>query len=102
MVVLSKSSIRRYGDQYPEAVSALNEWYEKTLAADWSSLAAIKRTFNHVDYIANDRYVFNIKGNHYRLVALVRFSIRTVFIKFVGTHAEYDRIDILTIEPLKP
>ena len=59
----------------------------------------MKQTFNHVDYIANDRYVFNIKGNHYRLIARVMFHIRTVYIKFVGTHAEYDRIDISTIEP---
>ncbi|RZK36638.1 MAG: type II toxin-antitoxin system HigB family toxin [Hymenobacter sp.] len=99
MVILSKSTIRHYGDKYPAASSALNDWYDKTLAANWSSLADIKTTFNHVDYIANNRYVFNIKGNHYRLIAKVMLPIRTVYIKFVGTHAEYDRIDILTVEP---
>ncbi len=99
MVILSKSTIRHYGDKYPAAASALNEWFSKTKDADWSSLAEMKQTFNHVDYIANDRYVFNIKGNHYRLIARVMFPIRTVYIKFVGTHAEYDRIDISTIEP---
>ena len=99
MVILSKSTIRHYGDKYPSAASALNEWFIKTKDADWSNLADIRQTFNHVDYIANDRYVFNIKGNHYCLIAKVMFPIRTVYVKFVGTHAEYDRIDISTIEP---
>jgi mRNA interferase HigB len=101
MVILSKSTIRLYGDKYPAAASTLNEWFTKTKDVDWSSLADIKQTFNHVDYIANDRYVFNIKGNHYRLIAKVLLPIRTLYIKFVSTHAEYDRIDILTIEPAR-
>jgi len=48
--------------------------------------------FNNVDYVGNDRYVFNIKGNHYRLVVVIRFLKGRVFIRFVGTHAEYDKI----------
>ncbi len=54
--------------------------------------------FLSADYITNERYVFNIKGNHYRIVARIRFSSRTVFIKFIGTHKSYDRIDPATIE----
>ena len=99
MVILSRSTIRRYGDRYPAAASALNEWYDKTWNADWSCFADIKQTFNHVDSIGDDRYVFNIKGNHYRLVALIRFSFRTVYVKYVGLHAEYDHVDLLTVEP---
>lgn len=57
----------------------------------------MRRSFNNVDFVGNDRYVFNIKGNHYRLVAMVFFSRRTIFIRFVGTHREYDTIDVSTI-----
>jgi len=69
----------------------------KEKLADWSTFNEIKQTFNSADFVGNDRYVFNIKGNKYRLVAVIHFDIRTVYIKFIGTHKEYDRIDILTI-----
>ena len=59
--------------------------------------ADIKNTFNSADYIGNQRYVFNIKGNNYRIVVVIKFTIKFVYIRFVGTHSEYDRIDCLTI-----
>ena len=58
----------------------------------------MRNTFNSVDAAGNDRYVFNIKGNSYRLIALIIFKVRTVFILFVGTHKEYDRIDAGKVE----
>lgn len=76
-----------------QATEALNEWFIKTKAADWSNFNDIKNTFNSVDYVGEDRYVFNIKGNQYRLIALIIFQVRTVFIRFIGTHSEYDKID---------
>lgn len=57
----------------------------------------MKQTFNSVDYVGNERYVFNIKGNRYRLVTMIFLDIRTVFIRFIGTHAEYSKIDATTI-----
>ena len=57
----------------------------------------MKKSFNSVDSVGNDRYVFNIKGNHYRLIALILFKVRTVFIVFIGTHKEYDLIDASTV-----
>jgi mRNA interferase HigB len=56
-----------------------------------------KKDFPSVDYVGNDRYVFNIKGNKYRLIAMIFFDIRTVFIRYIGTHGEYDEIDCTTI-----
>ena len=58
----------------------------------------LRKIFNSVDSVGNDRYVFNIKGNHYRLNALIHFDIRIVYILFVGTHAKYDRINAATIK----
>ncbi len=98
MVVISKTVLSKYADIHPDVGSALNDWYTLVKDADWKNLADIKQSFNSVDYVADNRYVFNIKGNHYRLVAMIFFSVRTVYIKFIGTHAEYDKIDAGTID----
>ena len=97
MVIISKTVLAEFSGIHADSIEALNSWYEKTKKADWNSLNDIKKTFNSVDYVGHDRYVFNIKGNHYRLVAMIFFNIRTVFIRFVGTHAEYDKIDCVAI-----
>lgn len=78
-------------------VDALNKWYFETKTADWNNFSEMKQTFNSVDAVGNDRYVFDIKGNRYRLVAMVFFDIRTMYIRFIGTHKEYDRINCSTI-----
>ncbi|WP_162340484.1 type II toxin-antitoxin system HigB family toxin [Cyclobacterium salsum] len=75
----------------------LNEWWKKTKQADWATFPEVKETFSGVDHVGNDRYVFNIKGNKYRLVAMIFFDIRTIYIRFIGTHAAYDKIDCSTI-----
>jgi len=93
MVIISKTVLIEFAEKHPDSIGAINEWWEKTKAADWSLFQDIKSTFNSVDYVGNDRYVFNIKGNKYRLVAMIFFDIRTVYIRFVGTHSTYDKID---------
>lgn len=98
MVVISKTTLNLFGKNHPDVADALNDWYHVVKAADWKSLADIKLTFNSVDYVANNRYVFNSRGNRYRLVAMIFFSVRTVYIKFIGTHADYDKIDVATID----
>ena len=79
-------------EKNPQAYGALKDWVEKTEAAEWRNFADIKKTFNSVDYVGNQHYVFNIKGNDYRLVVVIQFTPKHVFIRFIGTHAEYDRI----------
>ena len=98
MVIISYSPIRDFTEQTPDVGEALDEWYHKTKAANWRNLAELKNTFNSADYVGNERFVFNIRGNRYRLIAMVVFSIRTVYIKFIGTHKAYDAIDAATIE----
>lgn len=97
MVILSKAVLRAFAEKHPDIEEALDKWYEITKKSDWKNLADIKKTFNNVDYAGNDRYVFNIKGNHYRIVALIILKKRTIFILFVGTHKEYDKIDATKI-----
>lgn len=93
MVIISKAILRDFSERYPESHAALYKWYEETKAAHWKDFAAIKKTFNSVDAVGNERYVFDIKGNHYRLIARIIFKVRTVFILFIGTHSQYDKIN---------
>lgn len=76
---------------------AFGNWRKFMEEYDFASLMELKRIFNSVDYVGNDRYVFNIAGNHYRLITLIHFSIGTAYILFVGTHKEYDKIDASTV-----
>lgn len=80
-----------------DARVALERWYYISLKAQWKSLGEIKADFPSVDYVGNQRYVFNIKGNKYRLVVVVKFIMGYVFIRFVGTHNEYDKMDCSNI-----
>lgn len=75
----------------------LRAWVHVVKAADWSRPTDVKAMFRSADILANDRVVFNIGGNKYRLVVAVRYRGRRIFIRFVGTHAEYDKIDAATV-----
>jgi mRNA interferase HigB len=98
MVVISYRLIREFIQLYPDATDPLNNWYTISEKSDWANFNEIREIFNSVDAVGNDRYVFNIKGNHYRLVALIHFNIRTVYILFIGTHKAYNKIDASTIK----
>jgi mRNA interferase HigB len=97
MVIISFKSIREFASIHSDVKEALKEWYTKTAQAEWKNLTDVKQTFNSVDYVGNDRYVFNIKGNRYRLVAMIFFNVRTVYIRFIGTHSDYEQIDVSTV-----
>ncbi len=86
-----------YTEFRPEVKTALQEWVMIVKQSQWTCFADIKATFNSVDSIGNQRYVFNIKGNKYRLVVVIKFTIKFVYIRFIGTHTEYDKIDCSTI-----
>jgi mRNA interferase HigB len=92
MVIISKGIIHEFADKHPASIDALNEWWIKSKSADWKSWQDVKKTFNSCDSIGNDRYVFDIRGNNYRLVAMIHFTIRTVFIRGIFTHPEYERL----------
>ena len=91
------STLRDFWTRHPDSEQALKEWYVKTERAQWKSLNDIRKDAGAVDYVKNQRYVFNIKGNDYRLIAAIKFTPKLVFIRFVGTHSEYDRVDASTI-----
>lgn len=97
MRIITFARIREFSEEHPGAEVALRDWYTKTKNSEWNSFSDIKNTFNSVDYVANNRFVFNIKGNDYRLVAIIIFASKKIYIRFIGTHAEYDKIDCSTI-----
>lgn len=90
MIVIALKAIKLFGEYYPLAVVPLNEWYKKTKDADWSNFNEVKKTFNSCDAIGNDRYVFNIGGNNYRLIAMIHFKNRTLYIRDILTHVQHD------------
>ena len=92
MRVISFSMIRDFIAKHADADVPLRDWYKRVTNADWNTFADMKQTFNTVDYVGNDRYVFDIKGNNYRVVAIVLFVNKKVYMRFVGTHDEYDKI----------
>lgn len=92
MVIISKAIIKDFSKKYPDAEIALQKWYEETKAADWENFTEVKKTFNSIDSVGNDRYVFDVRGNHYRMIALIIFKVRTVFILWIGSHKEYDKV----------
>ena len=97
--IIARSTLVAYYTKNPQSKIALEDWYNKTKEAKWECFADIKKTFNSVDSVGNKRYVFNIKGNDYRLIVLIKFMVSHVLIRFVGTHKEYDKIkDIQNIQ----
>ena len=97
MVIISHKAIRDFTEKHPELSTALERWYTITEKADWKGFNDIKVQFNSVDAVGDGLFVFNIKGNDCRLIARIIFRTRTVFIRFVGTHKEYDLITITSL-----
>ena len=97
MRVVTFKRIKEFIEKQKDSRTALEDWYFKTTKANWQDLSGIKKTFSSVDYVGNNRFVFNIKGNNYRLVAIVIFASQKVYIRFIGTHEEYNRIDCKNI-----
>lgn len=98
---MHKKTIREYGAANPRIGEALRVWQESVEAVSWANPSDVRRTMGYTDQIGDERFIFNIKGNHYRLLAAVNFSRRTVYIKGIFTHAEYDDLskhDLLTLE----
>ena len=97
MRIIAHRTVVKYGEQYPDAKTVLESWYKTVKTAEWKNFQEMKNVFNSVDYVGNQRYVFNIKGNSYRIVGKILFVQQIVYIRFIGTHKEYDKINCSTI-----
>ncbi len=97
MRVIALRTLREYWQQHSDSQASLEAWYDDAKRADWKSPAQIKAAYRSASIIGNSRVVFNVKGNDYRLVVRVAYQHGVVYIRFIGTHREYDRIDAETI-----
>jgi len=88
----------RASKDYKAVKTALDAWFHEAQAANWESPAEVKRSYSNASIVGKDRVVFNIKGNDYRLVTAIDYQRKIVFIKWLGTHKEYDRIDVRTVQ----
>ncbi len=94
MVIISKPVLNKFIERHSSSAGSLLEWYVKTKAAEWTNFSELKQMFPATDYVGNDLYIFNIGGRKYRLIARIFFSVRTIFIRFVGTHEEYNKVTL--------
>jgi mRNA interferase HigB len=97
MRIIARSTLPSFWEQYPDAEQPLKAWFYEAVRANWQSPSDIKNLYRNASILANNRVVFNIKGNNYRLIVHVKYDIGIIFIRFVGTHKEYDKIDAITI-----
>jgi mRNA interferase HigB len=99
MRVIAVSTLRAFWKQHPSAEQPLKAWYAEAVGASWTQPSDIKRQYRNASVLKNRRVVFNIKGNDYRLIVAIAYRLRIVYVKFVGTHEQYDAIDGETVEP---
>ena len=97
MRILPCSTLRNFWESHRDAEEALKTWSYEASHADWQSPVDVKSAHGNASIIANNRIVFNIKGNTYRLIVAIRYDMGIIFIRFIGTHAEYDKVDAETI-----
>lgn len=92
--IFNRSTLADFWLKHADAEAALRLWFAIVERAAWAGPADVKKAFSNADFLADNRVVFNIEGNHYRLIAQVKYGpLFLVYIRFVGTHAEYDRVD---------
>lgn len=97
MRIISRRTLREFWERHPDARQALQAWYHDTRQATWQTPADIRTVYRNVSFLENDRVVFNIKGNQYRLVVAIRSQHGIVYIRFIGSHEDYAKIDAATI-----
>lgn len=95
--VVSRKTLTEFYQSYSDATEPLETWYKVCRRAEWHNFNEVKLAYPSADWIGDDRVVFNIKGNKYRLVARFSFRYKSIQIKWIGTHSGYDKIDVLKI-----
>ena len=97
MRIITKKTLKYFWDKYPNSEQSLLSWYKVAKKANWSNFNEVKSQFGSCKIVGSDRVVFKIKGNNYRLIVKITFVNQIIWIRFIGTHPEYDKIDAKTI-----
>lgn len=96
--IIARKTLLMYCEDYPKAANALLEWYHEFLYADFKNFQELKAVYGNASIIGDDRVVFNIMGNKYRLIVRIVFTYKVIQIKWFGTHAEYDDVNAETVK----
>jgi mRNA interferase HigB len=94
MRVIAKSTLQAFWRGHPDAEGPLLAWFREVEKEDWDGPAKVKAKYRSASIVGGNRVVFNIKGNDYRMVVKINYPYRVIYVRFVGTHAEYDKIDV--------
>jgi len=97
MRVISKRPLREFWGEYPDSEEPLLAWYREAEDAEWESPAAVKAQYRSASFPGGNRVIFNIKGNDYRLVVKINYPHRVIYIRWVGTHRDYDKLDVMEL-----
>ena len=97
MRVIARKTLRDYWEKEPGTEQELKAWFAEAEAAEWKTPADVKEKYGNASVLKDGRVVFNICGNNYRLVTWINYSFRTIYIRFIGTHKDYDKIDAQSI-----
>ena len=98
MRVIAVSTLRAFWQRHPDAEQPLRAWFEEAANASWTQPSDIKALYRSASILKNRRVVFNIKGNDYRLIVAIAYKLQIVYVKFIGTHKEYDAVDAETVD----
>jgi len=91
--IIAIKALKEFWKKHPDSEQPLRAWYAEAKNAEWEKPADISRLYRSASILANNRIVFNIKGNNYRLVVAINYNYRIVYIRYIGTHKEYDKIN---------
>ncbi|MEM7549058.1 MAG: type II toxin-antitoxin system HigB family toxin [Bacteroidota bacterium] len=94
MRVVSRKKLIDFYEKHAVAKVALEEWYQKVNKVKWMNLNQLKNDYQSADYVGNNRVVFNIKGSDFRLVAIIIYISQKVYVRWIGTHSEYDKLNV--------
>ncbi|WP_045114531.1 type II toxin-antitoxin system HigB family toxin [Microscilla marina] len=97
MRVIARRTLREFWESHADSEEALKSWYHEAEKANWETPNDIKREYPSASILVDNRFVFNIKGNHYRLIVRINFEVKIIWIRFIGTHAEYDKVNADTV-----
>lgn len=97
MRIIVRRTLREFWEKHRDAEEALRGWFKEVSKAKWENFNELKQDFPSASILRNNRVVFDIKGNKYRLIARINFPYKIIWIRFIGTHAEYDKIDASNI-----
>lgn len=97
MRIISRKLLKAFWEKYQDSEEHLKAWYQIAVKAEWKNPQDVKDQYRNASILRDGRVVFNIRGNHYRLVVWINYEFFTIYVRFVGTHEEYDKIDVQDI-----